>query len=108
KFLKAKPADQRSILQHLLRHDVFTRMRDLAEDRRREMDAKMRGLDGTLSGLVAATDEALATSEKALAEARTRQANAANARDEADLNAQGARVRRKLTEELEQLRTQRS
>src|SRR5205085_9127196 len=27
---------------------------------------------------------------------------------EADLNAQGARVRRKLTEELEQLRTQRS
>ena len=107
KFLKAKPADQRSILQHLLRHDVFTRMRDLAEDRRREMDAEMRGLDGTLSGLAAATDEALATSEKALAEARTRQANAANARDEADLNAQDARVRRKLTEELEQLRTQR-
>ena len=49
KFLKAKPADQRSILQHLLRHDVFTRMRDLAEDRRREMDAELRGLDGKLS-----------------------------------------------------------
>lgn len=107
KFLKAKPSDQRSILQHLLRHDVFTRMRDLADNRRREMDAEIRGLDGKLSGLVDATDDALAASEAALAEARTRQADATKARDDADLLAQDARVRRKLTEELEQLRTQR-
>lgn len=107
KFLKAKPADQRSILQHLLRHDVFTRMRDLAEGGRRELDAEMRELDGKLSGFIDATDEALAASEQALADARTHQVDAAKARDDADLRAQDARLRRKLTEEVEQLRTQR-
>jgi exonuclease SbcC len=108
KFLKAKPSDQRSILQHLLRHDVFTRMRDLAEDRRKKLDVALSGLDGKLSGLANATDETLAAHEAALTEARTRQADAAKARDDADLLAQDARVRRTLTEEVERLRAQRS
>lgn len=106
KFLKAKPSDQRAILQHLLRHDVFTRMRDLAEDRRKKLDVELSGLDGKLSGLAHATDAALAANEAALATACTRQTDAAKARDEADLLAQGARVRRTLTEELERLRRQ--
>lgn len=108
KFLKAKPSDQRSILQHLLRHDVFTRMRDLAEERRKKLEVELSGLDGKLSGLAHATDAALATNESALAEARTRQADAAKSRDDADLLAQDARVRRTLTEEVERLRAQRS
>lgn len=107
KFLKAKPADQRSILQHLLRHDVFTRMRDLAEERRRTLDVELSGLDGKLSGLADATDEALAASEAALAEVRSRQADAARASSDADLLAQDARLRRKHTEEFERLCTQR-
>lgn len=108
KFLKAKPSDQRSILQHLLRHDVFTRMRDLAEDRRKKLDVALSGLEGKLSGLANATDETLAADEAALTEARTRQADAAKARDDADLHAQDARVRRAFTEEVERLRAQRS
>jgi exonuclease SbcC len=107
KFLKSKPADQRSILQHLLRHDVFTRMRDLAEDRRREMDAELRGLDGRLSALVDATDEVLAASEQAMANAREHQITAASARDDADKDVQEARSCRKLTQDLEHLRNQR-
>ena len=43
RFLRAKPTGQRAILQHLLRHDVFARMRDLAEERRRDMDARDAG-----------------------------------------------------------------
>jgi DNA repair protein SbcC/Rad50 len=108
KFLKAKPADQRSILQHLLRHDVFTRMRDLAEDRRREMDAELRGLDGRLSALANATDEALTASELTLEHARERQASAATARDDADQEVQDARRRRKLTQDVEHHRRQRA
>lgn len=107
KFLRAKPGDQRAILQHLLRHDVFTRMRDLAEDRRRELDAEMRGLEGKLSGLTDATTEVLAASEVGLAEARVRQADAAKVRDEADLEAQDARRRRTLTQDAERLRSDR-
>lgn len=108
RFLKATPSDQRSILQHLLRHDVFTRMRDLAEDRRKKLDVELSGIDGKLSSLAHATDETLASNEAALAEARTRQADAAKARDEADRLAQDARVRRTLSEEVERLRGQRS
>ncbi|HEX5370483.1 MAG TPA: SMC family ATPase [Dehalococcoidia bacterium] len=108
KFLKAKPSDQRSILQHLLRHEVFTRMRDLAEERRKKLDVELSGLHGTLSGLAHATDEALAANEARLGDARTCQADAVKARDEADQLAQDARVRRTLTEEVERLRGQRS
>lgn len=107
KFLKAKPTDQRAILQHLLRHDVFARMRDLAEARRREMEADTRGLEGKLSTLQDATDEALAANVKALEEARTRQVNATLAWESADRRAQAARIGRKLTEDFERFRTQR-
>lgn len=106
KFLRAKPTDQRAILQHLLRHNVFARMRDLAEERRRDMDAHMRGLDGQLASHVAATEEALATSEAMLAGARARQSEAGSAKDVAETMVQDARRRRALTQEVEQLRSQ--
>lgn len=107
KFLKAKPTDQRAILQHLLRHDVFTRMRDLAEERRREINAELRGLDGQLVSYVAATEESLATSEAMLADARARQFEAGTEKDVADTVVQDARRCRALTQEVEKLRSQR-
>jgi hypothetical protein len=91
---------------HLLRHDVFTRMRDL-QNRRREMDAELRGLDGRLSALANATDEALTANELTLAGARERRARAATARDNTDQEVQDARRRRKLTQDVEHLQSAR-
>jgi DNA repair protein SbcC/Rad50 len=108
RFLKAKPTDQRAILQRLLRHDVFMRMRDLAEERRRDLDAERRSLEGKLSGLIEATAEALASNEAGLAEARVRQSDAVKLNRDADVEAQEARFRRTLTEEVERLRSDRS
>ena len=72
------------------------------------MDAELRGLDGRLSALANATDEALTASELTLADARERQARAATARDDADQEVQDARRRRKLTQDVEHLRSQRA
>lgn len=108
KFLRAKPADQRSILQMLLRHEVFTRMRDAAEERRRALEGDLKGFDGKLSALENATDEALRDGETALASAKARQLEAATQREAADLRVQEARRNRAITEEVERLRTQRT
>ena len=70
KFLKAKPTEQRAILQHLLRHDVFTRMREAAEERRKALDGRVQVLDGKISTYVDATPAALAAREASLLEAR--------------------------------------
>ena len=67
----------------------------------------MRGLDGKLSGLTEATPEALAAGELGLTEANARQADAAKAKDAADLEAQNARHCRTLTQDVERLRTER-
>ena len=92
KFLKAKPTDQRAILQHLLRHDVFARMRDLAEERRREMDAECGASTANWCLYVAATEESLATSEAMLTDARARQSEAGTAKDVADTHGPGCQA----------------
>ncbi len=106
KFLKAKPTEQRSILQHLLRHDVFTRMRDVAEERRKALSGRVDVIDGKLSTYAEATPEALAEREVSLAGAREQAERATVARDVAETAAQEARERHALTQEAAKLREQ--
>jgi exonuclease SbcC len=108
RFLRAEPKGQREILQHLLRHEVFERMRDAAEDRRRDMDARLHGLDGQLAMCADATEEALAAREAELAKAQTRLTTALSAKDTAEAEVQEVRRQRELTKEVEQLRQQRN
>ncbi len=107
KFLKAKPTEQRAILQHLLRHDVFTRMRDVAEERRKALTGRVEVIDGKLSTYAEATPEALAAQETLLADALAQVETATAARDDAEAAAREARERHALTKEVVQLREQR-
>ena len=66
KFLKAAPNDQRSILQHLLRHELFERMRAEAERRRGEADRDAHGLERQLATYEHATPAALEARHAAL------------------------------------------
>lgn len=70
KFLKAAPNDQRSILQHLLRHELFERMRAEAERRRGEADRDAHGLERQLATYEHATPAALEARHAALAAAQ--------------------------------------
>ena len=108
RFLRADPKDQRAILQHLLRHDVFERMRAAAEKRRSDMDGRLKGLDGQLAMCADATAEALAARDAEVAEARVRSTEMAAAREAADVAVRDAQARRRLTLEVEQLRGQRA
>lgn len=105
KFLKAAPTDQRAILQHLLRHEVFERMRAEAERRRLEADRDVLGLDRQLSTLEHATPEALDSSRAELAALTAAHAELAErkARQEAALQEQ--RIRHQLTGEVRGLRS---
>jgi DNA repair protein SbcC/Rad50 len=107
RFLRAEPKGQREILQHLLRHGVFERMRAAAEERRRSQLFEQGGLDGQLKMSEHATADALAACEKKLAEARTRLGQARQAKDDADRRYQESRRRRELTMEAERLRAER-
>jgi DNA repair protein SbcC/Rad50 len=105
KFLKASPMDQRAILQHLLRHDVFMRMRDEAERRRRQFAGQMDVIDGKLTTYEGATAEALAALDSALAQAGADLDAAAVARDAADAALADAQARHRLTAQVAELRT---
>jgi DNA repair protein SbcC/Rad50 len=104
RFLRAEPKGQREILQHLLRHGVFERMRAAAEQRRGAQDADLRGLDGQLAMCEHATAEALTACAENLASARTRLEQARAAKNDADQQCQQMRRQRELTREAEQLR----
>ncbi len=108
KFLKAAPNDQRAILQHLLRHEVFERMRAEAERRRGEDEREARGLEGQLSTFEHATAAALAQrqSERAAAEGTLAELAARKTTQEAAV--QDQRVRHQLTLEVRTLRARRT
>ena len=103
-FLKADPKDQRAILQHLLRHDVFTRMRETAEDRRKALDGQVQILDGKISTYVEATPATIASREALLLEVRGQVKEATVASAAADAALQEAQQRHALTREIAQLR----
>ena len=106
KFLKARPTEQREILQHLLRHDVYIRMREAAEERRKALDGRIQVLDGKIATYVDATPAALAEREASLLEARARVDDAKAATAAADLALQEAQQRHALTQEVAKLRGQ--
>ena len=106
KFLKAKPTEQRAILQHLLRHDVFTRMREVAEERRKALSGRVDVIDGKLSTYAEATPEALAEREASVVEARTQLENATTIRDAEDAALKVAQRLHGLTQEVTKLRGQ--
>lgn len=100
-FLRAKPREQRTILQHLLGHAIYPAMRSQAERRRADLALKLHGVDEQLEQLAGATPEALAALGAELAQARVSAADAsgvfANLSEELD----DLRRRRNLTVELE-------
>ena len=108
RFLKAEPKAQRAILQHLLRHDVFEKMRAEAERRRGELDAELRGVEGQLEAYDGATEEVLAAKALALTTARMVLEEASAQKSSADAGVQDSRRRRQLTEELCRLKRERS
>jgi DNA repair protein SbcC/Rad50 len=108
RFLRAEPKSQRGILQHLLRHHVFERMRAEAERRRADIDAELRGVERQLQSYAGATDDALSAKGVALTVARELLERVSVERTSLDVEVQESRRRRQLTEELSRLKTERT
>ena len=107
KFLKAPPNDQRAILQRLLRHEVFERMRAEAERRRGEDDREVRALDGQLGTFEHATPAALAAKQQELASAQAVLGELAVQKRAQEAAVQEQRLRHQLTLEVRTLRSRR-
>lgn len=107
KFLKAAPNDQRAILQRLLRHEVFERMRAEAERRRGDDDREVRALDGQLGTFEHATPAALAAKQTELARAQAALGELAVQKSAQEAAVQEQRLRHQLTLEVRTLRTRR-
>jgi len=108
RFLQSKPKEQRQILQRLLRHTVYERMRAEAERRRGLLDENLKGKDGQLAQLSSATPESLLALEEAIAEAVEGHGRAQVERTTASKNLQDVRTRRELTVALEKCRSVRA
>ncbi len=104
RFLQSRPKDQRAILQHLLRHAVYERMRTEAARRKDAVERDLRIRTEQLEPLREATPEALQAREAALAQARAARAIALQARTEAAAQAHEVGARRQLTLDLEACR----
>lgn len=105
RFLQSKPKDQRQILQRLLRHTVYDRMRAEAERRRGLLDRDMRSKDEQLAQLTGATPEAFDALSAELVNAVEKRTAAQKERAGASTILQDARARRELTVALEKVRT---
>ena len=107
RFLKAEPKEQRAILQHLLRHEIYERMRVEAERRRVGVNAELAGVDRELRAYEAATPEALSEKCEARDRAAVHSSEAAARAAELDAAVGDLRVRHDLTAEARRLRLQR-
>lgn len=107
KFLKAAPNDQRAILQHLLRHEVFERMRAEAERRRGDDERAARALEAQLGTFEHATPAALTARQKELDEVEAALAGLAVQKRAQEAAVQEQRVRHQLTLEVATLRARR-
>jgi exonuclease SbcC len=104
RFLQSRPKEQRAILQYLLRHSVYERMRAEAARRKDALERDLRIRTEQLEPLREATPDALLARGAACAEARTAREAARRERDEAAAGAQQVRIRRQRTLELEACR----
>lgn len=107
KFLKADPKDQRGILQHLLRHEIYERMRKEAERRRSESDQTVRVLERALAGSEHATPEALDAAREALRARTVEHAALEQAKAAREAVVTRLRAGRQLTVDVETLRGRR-
>ncbi|HEY0874443.1 MAG TPA: AAA family ATPase [Vicinamibacterales bacterium] len=107
RFLRAEPKSQREILQNLLRHGIFERMRRTAEEQKSELNARLRGVEGQIETYKDATEEALAEREAALTDAQTRLSAAIVEKDAANTELETVRELHKLTTEVLEQRKQR-
>jgi exonuclease SbcC len=108
RFLQSKPKDQRQILQRLLRHTVYDRMRAEAERRKGLLERDLTSKDEQLGHLSAATPESLDTLATQLAVAVENRALSQAERAAASKHLQDIRTRRELTVNLEKCRTLRA
>lgn len=104
RFLQSKPKEQRQILQRLLRHTVYDRMRQEAERRKGRLENDLRSKDEQLSHLSDATKEAIEALGAELVAAVESRTGAQNERTAASKNLQDIRARRGLTVALEKCR----
>lgn len=104
RFLKAAPTEQRAILQHLLRHEVFERMRMEAERRRGEAERDTQGLERQLTAFEQATPEALALLHAELVAASATLAELAERKASGETALQQQRALHHLTMEVRRLR----
>ena len=104
RFLKSQPGQRRVILRDLLRLEVYERMRATAEQRRRDLDARLSGLGQVLGEYADATPEALEALERQLVAAREDQKIKQDQFAALTAYRQELAALRKKTEELEQLR----
>ncbi len=104
KFLKADPKEQRAILQHLLRHEIYERMRAEAERRRTRADEAVRLIERTLEATSHATPQRLDAARAALAGGRASVTEFATRKDEEAAAAAALRVAHELTVEVQALR----
>jgi len=108
KFLRSEPKDQRAILQHLLRHDIFTRMREDAELRRADLTAAFAGVERELKAFESSTPEALEQKRLELHSAQQRLGELARDEAASEQRLNELKARRALTEEVRQLRQRRT
>lgn len=105
RFLQSKPKDQRQILQRLLRHTVYDRMRAEAERRKGLLEHDIRSKDEQLSHLSGATTEAIDALGGDIVVAVESKTAAQNERTATSKDLQDIRARRELTVALEKCRT---
>jgi len=107
RFLKSDPKGQREILQHLLRHDVFQRMREEAEKRRSQLQAELLGVERQVREHEGHTEDTLAAKRLELSAAHESLRRTSDERTAIDRHVQESRRLRQLTEDFSRLKKER-
>jgi exonuclease SbcC len=103
RFLKSEPRERREILRDLLRLDIYERMREAAERRRRELDGELSTVERLLAEYTDAAPEHLKKLESALDQAQQAREIKHNTLMRLGTDLQDLETLRKKTEEVEQV-----
>lgn len=103
RFLKGEPGERTRLLREILGHEVYDRMRELAERRRGALGGALAGLRRLVEEYAEATPETLEATRRALAAAEAAQRAASQRAEDARRAAAGARERYAACAELSRL-----